>query len=744
MTRVVPLYPSFARGEVSPLMYGRSDLEPYRTFLKKCRNATVRPFGVASRIPGTEYIATAKKQCRLLKFVFSAADNYIIECGVGYFRFYENGAVIMSGGSPYEIANPFTSWDQVKSIQYVQLDDIIKIVYKDDVNHSNRPLELVRYASNNWVLRQVSFQCTPFLEENLTSTTLAASAQTGTITVTASSPIFNANHVGSFWKLGGTTTVDDVTRQGFFKITAFTDSTHVTAKVQWKLTNASATDIWSEGAFSDYRGYPSAIALLDGRLYYARTPNSPRAVYGSKPYKYENFTPAINNEQDGAINIELATNSSGDGSDIRWIVGGQFLLAGTCGNEFVIKGEQGPLTPTDVTARARSNWGSEAIQPLCVGSVINFVQRYGGRVRQFTYDYYLDAYKAVDISLFSEHLFASPIVDLAYSKMPDAILWCLLKNGQVATLTLEPDQEVNAWSLQDFGDGTVESIETVPSYDGMYDEVYFVVNRGGTRHIERMNDLKQADIQCFSWYVRSGLVYDAFTKPAGKTITVSGTTLTCSGAYFTPAMVGNRIRRIAKSTYEMLAEAIITGYTDSTHVTVSWVKKSGTTWSAYRWGVAVSSVSGLDHLEGKEVAILADGAVQPKKTVASGGVILDTDAFVVIAGLPYQTVITTMPDENGAQNGTAVGKKKRMHEIAVRVYRTLGGRAGRDLCNLQPIRYRDATDKLGTAPELFTGIIPNIKYNQGWTYEADMTLEQSEPLPMNILAVAPIVNEQDK
>ena len=298
--------------------------------------------------------------------------------------------------------------------------------------------------------------------------------------------------------------------------------------------------------------------------------------------------------------------------------------------------------------------------------------------------------------------------------------------------------------IQDFGDGKIESIEAVPSLSGMYDEVYFLVNRGGARLIERMQDLKQADIQCFSWYVRSGLSYDAFAKTSGKTLSVSGTTFTSSAAHFTAAMVGNRIRKI-DANYNMIAEGVITEYTSSTQVTVEVKKGSfGTGAAGGRWGVAVSSVSGLSHLEGKDVAILADGAVQPQKTVASGAILLDADAFVVIAGLPYQTIITTMPDENGAQNGTAVGKKKRMHEIAVRVYRTLGGRAGGAMDELQTIRYRDGNDKLGTAPELYTGIIPNIKYNQGWTYEADITLEQSDPLPMNILAVAPIVNEQDK
>lgn len=84
MARVAPIYPTFARGEVSPQMFGRVDIEPYSACLDKCRNCWVRPFGVVSRIAGSEYIATAKRKARLLKFVFSASDSYMIECGAGY------------------------------------------------------------------------------------------------------------------------------------------------------------------------------------------------------------------------------------------------------------------------------------------------------------------------------------------------------------------------------------------------------------------------------------------------------------------------------------------------------------------------------------------------------------------------------------------------------------------------------------------------------------------------------------
>jgi hypothetical protein len=79
MVRVAPLLPTYARGEVSPLMYGRSDIEQYSSCLKKCRNVLVRPYGLASRVAGTEYIANAKGKAKLMRFIFSPTDSYIIE-----------------------------------------------------------------------------------------------------------------------------------------------------------------------------------------------------------------------------------------------------------------------------------------------------------------------------------------------------------------------------------------------------------------------------------------------------------------------------------------------------------------------------------------------------------------------------------------------------------------------------------------------------------------------------------------
>lgn len=1115
MAHVAPIYPNFARGEVSPLMFGRIDIEQYPTCLEKCRNVYIRPYGCATRLAGTEFIANAKNngKARLLKFVFSATDSYIIECGAGYFRFYQNGGLVKKSSADawvtntnyvigdfvtengemyycieshtsgvfsfdlsagkwvqqdiYEVPNNYYE-DQLDSIQYVQLDDIIKLTclpHNND-NSTAHPKELVRTASDDWTFRDVEFVETPYLDQNTSNITMTPSAATGSsITIEASANYFNADMVGAnMWigtKVTDSTTNKDI--QGYVKIIGYTNAKKVTAEVKSKLSGISATKLWGEGAFSDYRGYPAVVALYDGRLYYARTPYQPRNVYGSKPYAYETFTPAVDNEDDAGINIALATNANGDGSDIKWMIGASFLLCGTYGGEFVIRGAgDDAITPTDISARQRTNWGGEPVQPIVAGTFVHFLQRNGNKLRQFQYDYFYDAYKAVDVSIFSEHLLESPIKQMALQKNPDSIIYLMREDGKVVMLTLEQDQSVQAWSLLEELGAEVESIQTIPSYDGNYDEVYMIMKRrvlettleepvcsnpnltvtgtyagtpkeegqevvvltyngtngvwtnpestaletaldvtcsnpnltvtnnysqtkseegaitetltstysdykvnsnltlhdidfdihtgianftqygecislinpvqefilhfktgndvsssqylldsdnfttyflisskklfyelatpvtiinnvtsnteywlkvdsdrhilysldgvnytdtsyefpyGGdrfsrlgsskngiqkfkgliyfsdseinnilladrtgiwvsqttqqvvdlssdnyaitvqgdalvgdtltcvwntisgyvnpsdydltitgtpenndtitltynttysseARYIERMLNPITPENQLDWWYVRSGLKYDGYQITEGIDLTLSansGTvTATADSSIFTSGMVGNRIRFIDDD-YNVLGEGTITEYTSDTVVTLDITTYfQSSTITGGKWGISTDTVNGLDHLDGQEVQIYADSKEQAKKTVLDGSIDVD-DAFIIVAGLPYTSYITTMPMEAGSQNGTAVGKRKRISEMAIRVWNTLGVKVGRDLDNLYDTIYQQQ--------EPYTGVIPNIKYNQGWVWDANITVEQSHPYAMNILSIAPIVTEVDK
>lgn len=756
MARVAPVYTSFARGEVSPLMFGRVDIEQYPTLLDKCRNCWVRPYGVVSRFAGSEYINTTKNngKARLIKFVFSPTDSYIIEAGAGYFRFYYNGGIVLKDGEVYEVENSFTE-EQIETIQYVQLDDIIKfaVLPANGDNSTAKLTELVRKASDDWEFREVDFKSTPYLDENITDTTITPSAvEGGSITLTASADLFKEGHIGSFWWIGGTVTTDDKEVQGYVEITAVESATKATAKVIEKLSGTTATKRWGEGAWSNYRGYPAVIALYDGRLYYARTPHQPRNIYGSKPYAYETFTPAVDNEDDGAINIQLATNANGDGSDIKWMVGGSYLLCGTFGGEFIIRGTgDGAITPTDVSARQRTNWGGERVQPIVAGTFVHYVQRNARKLRQFQYDYYYDGYKSVDVSIFSEHFFDSGIKHMAYVKNTDSMLLILNNLGQIVILTLEQDQAIQAYSMLEF-DGVVESVETIPAYNGNYDEIWYsilrTVNGQQVRHIERIQNPITPENQEDCWYVRSGLQYNAYNLTKDNTLTLSGLTgnitATALNDIFDSNDLNKRIR-VIDNEGNILGQAVIKAVTDARNVSLRTVKDfQSLNIEGGSWGVSTNTISNLNHLEGKTVQILADGAVQTEKQVENGGILLELDAWKVIAGLGYQSYIKTMPLEAGSQNGTAIGKRKRINELSIRLWRTSGCRVGRDLENLQQIRFRDANTTLGIPLSLFTGIIPNIKYNQGWEWVANITVEQSNPLPMNILAIAPIVTEVDK
>lgn len=1070
MAHVAPVYPNFARGEVSPLMFGRIDIEQYPSCLDKCRNMFIRPYGCASRVSGTEFITNAKNngKARLLKFVFSANDSYIIECGAGYFRFYRNGGAVLKTNAVawvtatsyvkgdfvkengvtyyciqnhtsgtfeddldagywieqniYEVPNDYYE-DQLDSIQYVQLDDIIKLVclpHNND-NTTARPKELIRGASDNWVFRDVTFRETPYLDQNTTSITMTPSAVTGaSITITASSAYFKPSMVGANMWIG-TTVLNSATNkkvQGYVKITGYTSSVSVTARVMSKLSDTEATSIWGEGAFSDYRGYPAVIALYDGRLYYARTPYQPRNVYGSKPYSYETFTPAVDNEDDAGINIQLATNANGDGSDIKWMIGASYLLCGTYGGEFVIRGTgDGAITATDISARQRTNWGGEPVQPIVAGTFVHFLQRNGNKLRQFQYDFYYDSYKAVDVSIFSEHLLASPIKQMALQKNPDSIIYLMREDGKVVMLTLEQDQSVQAWSILEDMSASVESIQTIPSNDGNYDEVYFLMlrkglttsltatpstsrltvvnryygteNQAGTiekvltcdvstyyvslrnkavlnegilsnfnassvsyaflvdpstsstyyfkpssyaweiciaihtpssfsafqsvtssysvnagaeimittdkhfrmvlsedgtgsgyignaaqqtgthtiltdtdylvrirftgsyyyleyslddgatwvqdraisstkkvlnnkamimgcqwnnssfshpfygtinlnksyikvrnsivwtgaetywknennevaslnqygigvrgipqkndtitltytttnetpvRYIERIKAPITSDNHYDWWYVRAGLEYNAYKLTEGNDISFSASTgnitITADSSIFEAEHVGRYIRAI-DSNGDAIGEGLITAYNSGTSVDVEVVKSfENSIAQGGSWGISVTSISGLTHLENKLVQTYADGYEQEEKRVESSSITLDKPSYRIVVGLPYQSYLTTMPMEAGSQNGTAVGKRKRISEMAIRVWNSIGVKVGRDLGHLYDTIYQQQ--------EPYTGVIPNIKYNQGWVWDANITLEQSRPYPMNILSIAPIVTEVDK
>jgi hypothetical protein len=755
---------SFVGGEFSASLFGRTDIAQYANACSIVENFLVRPYGPLISTPGTEFISQCKTGgstgiVRLINFIFSKTDSYVIEMGVGYFRFFTDGSVVVSPGTtPYEVVHTYTA-AEIPDVQYCQLDDIIYLCHP-----SHRTQKLVRYSSTSWALEDFDFIGGPFMDDNGTAITLNPTATTGTISITVSptnSSLFvvsgaTLGHKNSYWKIGLpiTSSTTGLSEQGYVKLTNVVNSYAATATVIRNLKATGATTEWAEGSWSDVNGYPSSVTFHQQRLFFGRTTQEPQGIWGSKTFIYDDFDVGTGND-DEAIDIELASNEA---NDIKWLISGRSLVAGTFGGSFVIgTGDGSPLTPATTNAKPEVNFGSEAIIPKRIGSFFYFVQRFGKKLREMFYLWDNDAYKAVDKTILSPDIAGGGFEDLTYQQNPDTILWCVCSNGTLATMTREVDQEVQGWSRQTT-DGLYESIATIPSKTEDHDEVWVVVNRtiGGSakRYIERFKSQVVPDRQDKCWYVHSGLSYDAYdatSSTTSTTISLSATAgtsviVTSSAVYFASNDVGQRIRAI-DTAGATIGELEVTGYTSST-IVVGKVKYNfdALAYAAGKWGVSVNSISGLDHLEAKTVSVLADGGTdKPNKVVSNGTITLAYDYFVVTAGLPYTQIIYTLPPEAGSQKGTAQGKIQKINQVGFKVNRSFKGfSCGGTAALVDKVQFRDPTTLLGTPELLYTGVIPNIPFRDDYRYGSRVYIQNSDPLPIELLSLMISVDTNDK
>jgi hypothetical protein len=160
-------------------------------------------------------------------------------------------------------------------------------------------------------------------------------------------------------------------------------------------------------------------------------------------------------------------------------------------------------------------------------------------------------------------------------------------------------------------------------------------------------------------------------------------------------------------------------------------------------GSAVSGFSSLYHLEGDDVSILANGASHPDKTVSSGAITLDFSATSAAIGYGYTSSMQTLRLESGSQDGTSQGKPKRIHGITMRLFETVGVEIGNDSGEIDRVFFRDSSMAMDEAVPLFTGD-KDIEFQGGFDDDDRIYLQQTQPLPLTILALYPRMNTFDK
>ena len=159
-------------------------------------------------------------------------------------------------------------------------------------------------------------------------------------------------------------------------------------------------------------------------------------------------------------------------------------------------------------------------------------------------------------------------------------------------------------------------------------------------------------------------------------------------------------------------------------------------------GSAVTTISGLDHLEGQTVSILANGATHPDKTVSSGSITLDRSSKNVKVGLAYTSLLQTMRLNAGSQNGTSQGKTKRIYDITVRMFETIGVEVGPDLSNMERIPFRSSADLMDEGIPPFTGD-KEVEFRGNYETDGFIFVRQTQPLPFTILSLYPRLTTND-
>lgn len=457
----------------------------------------------------------------------------------------------------------------------------------------------------------------------------------------------------------------------------FEDALPLDPKQPQSLIGFGRTANWKFGAWF-VGNYPQVVNFHEGRLNFYATQLQPQTHWTSKSSSFEEYAPT---DKDSTVQDDsgiTATLNSGKINTILWAATGPVLLLGTVGAEWQIKAQSlnESLTPKNYNAKEQTSWGSEDITPERIGQSLIYVQVGGVTIRELVYSFEIDSFVANHLNIVADHIFRDrgKAIDIAYERNPYTRIWFVASNGEVVCVTYEKSQEITAWNHHILGGSFA----------------------GGNPVTESIEALPGDDTNDEVYLIVKRTI-DGVTK--------------------------RYIERFADDFWPRSdTDKTSMRFTDS-HLTYS--------------GAATSTISGLDHLEGETVQIVADGAVRPTEVVSGGSITFQGgDATEAVIGLQYTSLVKTLPVEAGSVSGTAQGKVKRINALVVRLHASIGFSHGVKEDNLTLLSFRGTEDPMDSSPPLFSGD-KKITLNSSYDTLAPYFISQDQPYPLNILALMP-------
>ncbi len=660
--------PSFSGGEQTPLLSARVDLARFQTSLKTIMNCIVLPWGGLSRRPGSRHIDAAPGAGRLIPFVFSATDSLILEVTDLLFRFYKNDGIVLDG-TPVEVVHPW-SLAELAEVWYAQVGDL---VYFTRAGHETKKLS--RTSDIDWTLIDVDWEDGPFERQNIDEAKkITASAASGSgITLTASGFTFDDDHLGSIWHF----------REGDF----------------------------------------SLIQKWEGEVMYSI---NKQVRVGGRVYEViivgDDTDPANPNGGANAPDHTSGDEKAGEGRVTWRFIHDEFGIAkitAVAGGGATATADVIHRLPDSVATGGIGTWRwSEGSWSTLRGfpEVIAFSEQRLLAAKTKTAPTQIWASVSAD---FENHGSgpnaddAIPYVLANLDNQASAILW--IADGrrlQIGTGSMEFVNLSNSLAdVPDFKGLTAEGAAAHRPVRVQGPVVFLTADR--KRLMDFVFDIRQDqnipdEISLLAEHLlKPGVVELCYQKRPWKTIWAVLTDGMLIGCTFIRNQEfvafhqhqlgggGKVISAAVKPTSDgtsdelwMLVERVIDSVTvyhverleqpDDPVVLTSF----DDVWhldAALKYdGAAKTIFSGLDHLEGETVQVLADGVARGDHTVSGGEITLAKPASKVLVGLNEPAFVVSLPPEFEFQEGVTTGKRKRARKIEVHLLASTGITVGRE------------------------------------------------------------------
>jgi hypothetical protein len=544
----MPLYGikrNFTGGEVDLTIAARDDLAKYPSACVVMRNAIPQAHGGFRTRPGTRFLGLSirltdvEKDIRFEPFEFSSDNDntYLLVFTHNKIEIIQGDGWVLDDGSSgqeggigadttgmvrYSLVSPYPGW-ALRDLYMAQSGDVIYIAHKDFAER-----KLSRLDHNDWTIEEVTYGTTiaapTGCNANWNGGDDNGEEHRGDFTqryrVTAVSadgeeslPSNTGNAGGAFppasWIEGDNIHVTWNTVSGAVEYNIYKESAGIYGFIGVATTGSFSdqnykpdtadTPQQSENPFDGEGNYPSVVHFFQQRKWMAATRDDPFTFWGSRIGDFENLNKSRPIKDNDAVEYSIA---SGRIDAIKWIETFNGLLIGTEGAEYLVTGSSSEaLTPVSVSIEDQSRWGSSGLRPLVIGDSLVTVQRQGTKVRDLFYSFENNKFKGNELSVLAEHIFdGRKITSWAFQETPDPVVWVMLDDGTLLSMTYLKEHQVFAWAKHPtISEGGVKALAVVRRQDE--DILYLAVERkSGEIAVERLES---------KWRVADG-IEDAF------------------------------------------------------------------------------------------------------------------------------------------------------------------------------------------------------------------------------------------